>query len=408
MSSGKLHLKRTPAEQAEREWRKAQKAARKAARKKRLAESASGSDEHEERIRTPSGKRQRTHHSHSAAKDATTGACNEYEFVFTSDNEYGPPPPPSPSTYSSHSHREYKPDYEQIRVQLEEEHFREKMWGALEDDERLDSVESRLNSYAHVPRRWRGGGMDRMDDELNIDPHLMEEEDYMEWVRAGMWRKRHAAEYAEQERRKTQRASRHAREKAIREETIRLQKAAEDDRSRRRKGRERRREAEARKHYDMMWKDILGASDGREQDLRFTDIPWPVMLPDIEAGSKWHKGGHAMSIEDLTLQAISAFLLPADCDDVESGAEAAKKERKEKLRETMLRFHPDKFEGRVLKRVRESDRESVKEAVGIVVRAIGELMGGANSLILPIIPVFPLGLSILFVFPQGRCVLCTL
>ena len=45
-----------------------------------------------------------------------------------------------------------------------------------------------MNSYAHVPRRWRGGGMERMDDELGIDPQYMEEEDYAEWVRAGMWR----------------------------------------------------------------------------------------------------------------------------------------------------------------------------------------------------------------------------
>jgi len=54
--------------------------------------------------------------------------------------------------------------------------------------------------------------------------------------------------------------------------------------------------------------------------------------------------------------------------------EKEKKLRKEKLRETFLRFHPDKFEGRLMNRVRESDRERVREAVGIVVRVLNALM----------------------------------
>ena len=56
------------------------------------------------------------------------------------------------------------------------------------DDDRLDGVEASMNSYAHVPRRWRGGGMERMDDELDVDPQYMQDEDYAEWVREGMWR----------------------------------------------------------------------------------------------------------------------------------------------------------------------------------------------------------------------------
>ena len=66
-------------------------------------------------------------------------------------------------------------------------------------------------------------------------------------------------------------------------------------------------------------------------------------------------------IEDLTAEAIAAFLLPPS--DFDAPSADPSKERKEKLRETMLRFHPDKFEGRVMKRVREKDRERVKEAV---------------------------------------------
>lgn len=47
---------------------------------------------------------------------------------------------------------------------------------------------------------------------------------------------------------------------------------------------------------------------------------------------------------------------------------------KDVLRTTMLRFHPDKFEARVLSRVQEKDKDKVKEVAGVVVRALNSLM----------------------------------
>ena len=55
-------------------------------------------------------------------------------------------------------------------------------------DERLDPVEASSNSYVHVPRRWRGGWMERIDDELDVDLRYMEDEGYAEWIWVGMWR----------------------------------------------------------------------------------------------------------------------------------------------------------------------------------------------------------------------------
>ena len=52
--------------------------------------------------------------------------------------------------------------------------------GALGDDEQLDSVEALFNWCTHVPQQWRGGGMERMDDELDIDPQVMEDDVYAE------------------------------------------------------------------------------------------------------------------------------------------------------------------------------------------------------------------------------------
>lgn len=161
---GKLHLKRTPAEQAEHDLRKARRAARKAAKRARRYHQDSSDGE---QAGTTSAKGKKPHNDFDDFEDS-----------------YGA------SSSRSNAH---KPDVDYIYAQMEEERFREKMWGAFEDDERLDSLESGFNNYAHIPRRWRAGGMDRMDDELDINPQMMEEEDYAEWIRANMWRCVHTA-----------------------------------------------------------------------------------------------------------------------------------------------------------------------------------------------------------------------
>ncbi|RPD58142.1 hypothetical protein L226DRAFT_554139 [Lentinus tigrinus ALCF2SS1-7] len=349
MSSNKLHLKPTRAEQDERDLKKARKAARKAAKRHERYD--------DDYARHEQGhKRRRTNDNAGPSRDT----------LADSDTEYGP----QPAASSSGAH---KPDYDYIQAQLEEERFRDKLWGAMGDDEHLDSVEATLNAYAHVPRRWRGGGMDRMDDELDVDPRYMEDEDYAEWIRAGMWRKKHAAEHEEQMRRQAESKARQERQNALREETRRMERAAEEERRKRKRARERIREVEARELYDTRWKALLApaaaSATSGEVLLRFEDVPWPVMASAISLRDDTAR----VRIEDLTVEAISLFLIPPS----EHGTPSAdpSKERKEKLRETMLRFHPDKFEGRIMKRVREKDRERVKEAVGIVARTVNTLMG---------------------------------
>jgi hypothetical protein len=133
-----LRLKRTPAEQAERDLRKARRAAKKATSKQYLPQDA--------------------------------GVDSEDPFL-----------DPGPST-SRHGAR---------TVPSTEDSFHEKLWDAFGDDDRLENVEARLNEYAHIPRRWRGvspqdyatdGGLDA------DDPALMNDDEYAEWVRMGMWR----------------------------------------------------------------------------------------------------------------------------------------------------------------------------------------------------------------------------
>ncbi|KAI1791052.1 hypothetical protein LXA43DRAFT_1013204 [Ganoderma leucocontextum] len=352
MPPSKLRLKRTPAEQAEHELRKARKAARKAAKLKRPRE-----DDNDDHERYP----------HRRKRQRTDGQ-EPLDDVDDSDDEYGPPPaPPSPPG----DHRAHKPDYDYIQAQVEEERFRDKLWGAMGDDERLDSVESSLNSYAHVPRRWRGGGMDRMDDELDVDPRYMQDEDYAEWIRAGMWRKKHAAEHEEQMRKQAEYNARQAREKAIREETKRLERAEEEDRTKRRRARERLRAVEARELYETRWKALLAPSippSSNEPTLGLADIPWPVYHAYLDN----RHASSSPSIDEFTVDALSTFLLPSAEDDRDP--DALKKERRERLRDAMLRFHPDKFEGRVMPRVRADERDVVREAVGVVARTLNTLM----------------------------------
>ncbi|EJF57254.1 hypothetical protein DICSQDRAFT_183303 [Dichomitus squalens LYAD-421 SS1] len=325
MSPSKLRLKRTPAEQAEHDLRKARKIARKAAKHRRQHDE----DEYDES----------DGHSHRKKRRRTSVGLSSND-IDDSDSEYGPQP--------ASSHRAHKPDYDRIQAEIEEQRFRDKLWGALGDDERLDSVEASLNSYAHVPRRWRGGGMERMDDESDVDPRYMEDEEYAEWIRAGMWRKKHAAEHEEQVRKQAEHNARKAKERAIREETKRLERVEEEARRNRRRAREQMRAGEARE---------LPCS------------PWPIYLA-YPAGK--NQPPSALRIDDFTTEAISSFLLPHHEEDYNS--EASKKGRRERLREAMLRFHPDKFEGRVMARVRSDEREIVREAVGVVARTLNTLM----------------------------------
>ena len=142
-SSKKLHLKRTPAEQAEHDLRKARKAARKAAR----------------------------------AAPYITRRHTE------SDDDYGPQPAPSASRTSQDAHHEGDSD---VFARLEEERFREKLAEAMGEDEYVHGLHSRFEAYdtGRVPKRWQG-----YDAETeSVNPALMEEEEYAEYIRAGMWR----------------------------------------------------------------------------------------------------------------------------------------------------------------------------------------------------------------------------
>lgn len=173
----KLNLKRTPEEEVARQRRKQKKKEEKR-RRYESVDSISSSNRKRRRMNGVDGE-----------------ILPKWASSDESDEEYGPQPGPSSPRASESSS---KPDYDAIRTELEEQRFRDKMFGAFEDDERLDSLEARFNDFAHVPGRWRPGGggkpgkavfdEPRADEFLNIDPRYMDEEEYVEWIRVGMYR----------------------------------------------------------------------------------------------------------------------------------------------------------------------------------------------------------------------------
>lgn len=168
-------------------------------------------------------------------------------------------------------------------------------------------------------------------------------------------------------RRQAEQKARQEREKKIREETRRLERAAEEERRKRKRVKDQLREIEARENYETRWKALLAPAPAQEDEtLRFGDIPWPIMPGMI---SPTNAGRDSTALEHFTVDAVRTFLFPVDGRDGDGA-----KDRKEKLRETMLRFHPDKFEGRIMKRVLVAERELVKEAVGIIARTVNTLM----------------------------------
>jgi hypothetical protein len=134
--------------------------------------------------------------------------------------------------------------------------------------------------------------------------------------------------------------------------------------------RESRRLDYAREEYGIRWRELLSMT-GESETLGFDDIPWPVAAAHRQKPLRKRESGvprrSIITVDELTTEAITAFLLP-------TVKEFDKEKRKEKLRESFLRFHPDKFEGRIMRYVKEDDREKVKDAIGQVSRVLNSLM----------------------------------
>ncbi|KAK0460953.1 uncharacterized protein EV420DRAFT_168198 [Desarmillaria tabescens] len=232
----------------------------------------------------------------------------------------------------------YEPDYDAIQAELEEQRFRERMSMAFADDERLDSLEARFNDFAHIPKRWGGDSTrpvyDDDGDFMKLDPRYMDDEEYAE-VDQG-WDVQESP--CSGIRRSTPSQGREGMPDVL--ERRLLRKRAGDSSARRRKN--------VGKGGRI---EISGDGSMRDKNTNLGGRSSSLCLPLISTltifrGPSWR---HARPWQSRTLlQRRYPFFL---------FSEEAKKERKDKLRETYLRFHPDKFESRLMKLVKTGEQE---------------------------------------------------
>jgi hypothetical protein len=106
--------------------------------------------------------------------------------------------------------------------------------------------------------------------------------------------------------------------------------------------------------YEAKWGVLRGNADGVE-NISFYDIPWPSFEDVRDVG-------------DITEERVLAFLRHPLHEHIQGpGGGQAKSFRSE-----MLRWHPDKFNGKVLGKVFEGHREAVKEGAGRVARILSD------------------------------------
>lgn len=110
--------------------------------------------------------------------------------------------------------------------------------------------------------------------------------------------------------------------------------------------------------YEETWAMLRSNVAGIEP-LGFCDIPWPV-FSNVRRGS------------DLTEERVREFV----CHPLQEYVRSLGGGQAKSIRSEMLRWHPDKFEGKVLNRVVKADREAVKEAAGHVTRILTQLSAG--------------------------------
>lgn len=112
--------------------------------------------------------------------------------------------------------------------------------------------------------------------------------------------------------------------------------------------------------YDSFWKSLKDSKD-RSGKMYFRSFLWPLMRQPSKADA----------VTELTSKAIRAFLL-SPCHSNEKSA-------RDRLKDQMKIWHPDKFETIFLPLVDERDRDAVKEAAAVVSRALSELLTSESA-----------------------------
>lgn len=104
--------------------------------------------------------------------------------------------------------------------------------------------------------------------------------------------------------------------------------------------------------YDNQWDALKNENFDIGEPLHFAQMPWPVLA-------------HVTLPEQITYSAVEEFLFHPL---------RAVKSPKDRLRGEVLRWHPDKFDAKILSKVMVEEIEMVREASGHVVRILTQMM----------------------------------
>ncbi|KDN52873.1 hypothetical protein K437DRAFT_253818 [Tilletiaria anomala UBC 951] len=215
-----------------------------------------------------------------------------------------------------------------------------------------------------IPKRY----MDKLGntgaDFLKRGGMDMDDEQYAEYVREGMWRRSNASYIRDQEERARQETKRKAEKEEKAHRRRERAKRREKEAKRQRFEEEQFALREARKKWEDRWTQLRAAKAGETTDpLWFSDLPWPCL-------SMWNGDLNPV----LTKEAISRFLLAPDGLDADKAASAAS--ARTRLRTALLRYHPDRFlSAPWYARIPEAShlREKVRECVLQIARILNEL-----------------------------------
>ncbi|KAF9029157.1 hypothetical protein BDZ89DRAFT_914469, partial [Hymenopellis radicata] len=103
--------------------------------------------------------------------------------------------------------------------------------------------------------------------------------------------------------------------------------------------------------HEALWSKV---NRGEVDKLTWRTFPWPMLRRPPEP-------------ENITAGAIEAYVLNPHHP-------AAAKAERDRVKEQIRRWHPDRFDNRVLLKVSEEDKETVRRGAAEVVRGLNDLL----------------------------------
>ncbi|KAG8754179.1 hypothetical protein FRC14_005310 [Serendipita sp. 396] len=133
---------------------------------------------------------------------------------------------------------------------------------------------------------------------------------------------------------------------------------------------------EAWESYESRWSQLSAAqhaggnlTSSSPPRLGFTDIPWPILHQPTRASDL----GSQLTEANVSSFILSPFHSTSTTPASSTSPNNESRSRKLKLREALLRWHPDKM-ARILNMVCEDDRAAVKEGAEAVARHLNALL----------------------------------